>query len=79
VPWDHRMRSGRTLWEELQHHYDRGVQFVEEMVGVWEGLRAHIDPQRHEHVSQRLALQLENARLWRKVCVEYFGRFVSQR
>ncbi len=25
VPWDHRMASGRTLWDELVVRYDRGV------------------------------------------------------
>jgi alpha-glucuronidase len=77
VPWNHRMQSGRTLWEELQHHYDRGVKFVEKMESVWQGLQAHIDPQRHEHVSRLLALQKENAYLWQEVCVNYFGQFVN--
>jgi len=78
VPWDHRLRSGLTLWEELQRRYDAGVVAVEEMVSVWQGLLAKIDPQRHKHVSKRLEAQLENARLWREVCVDYFGRFASK-
>ncbi len=28
VPWDHRMRSGRTLWDELAWHYQHGVDWV---------------------------------------------------
>jgi alpha-glucuronidase len=75
VPWDHRLRSGRTLWEELRCRYDAGVAAVEQMGEVWQGLQAEIDPQRHEHVGRRLAQQLENARLWRDVCVAYFGQF----
>ncbi|HSC13977.1 MAG TPA: alpha-glucuronidase family glycosyl hydrolase, partial [Gammaproteobacteria bacterium] len=35
VPWDHRMRSGRTLWEELVAHYDRGVAEVAAMQADW--------------------------------------------
>jgi alpha-glucuronidase len=69
----HRLRSGQTLWEELQHRYDAGVAFVENMRGIWQGLQAKLDPRRHEHVSRRLEQQLENARLWREVCVNYFG------
>jgi alpha-glucuronidase len=79
VPWDHRMQSGRTLWEELQHRYDEGVAFVEDMVRTWQGLQDKIDAQRHKHVSGRLAQQLENARLWREVCVDYFGQFVARK
>jgi alpha-glucuronidase len=78
VPWDHRLRSGRTLWEELQHRYDAGIAFVEEMVSIWQTLQAKIDPQRHKHVGERLKQQLENARLWREVCIDYFGRFARR-
>ncbi|MFN2285825.1 MAG: hypothetical protein ACK2UQ_15515 [Anaerolineae bacterium] len=37
-----------------------------------------IDPQRHKHVNERLGRQLENARLWREVCIDYFGQFVGR-
>ncbi len=77
VPWLHRLQNGRTLWEELQHRYHEGVHFVEEMLRVWQSLQAEIDPQRHEHVNQRLIQQLENARLWQEVCLTYFGQFVD--
>ena len=75
VPWDHTMRSGRTLWQELQHRYDVGVASVERMCDIWQGLRGHVDSQRHEHVSRRLEQQLENAREWRKTCIDTFGQF----
>ncbi len=78
VPWDHRLQSGRTLWEELVHRYNIGVTFVEQMQGIWQSLQSKIDPQRHEHVRRRLEQQLENARLWRKVCLDYFSRFRTQ-
>ncbi len=78
IPWQHRLQSGRTLWEELQYRYDEGVAFVIKMHSTWQRLQANIDPQRHEHVSKRLTQQLENARLWREVCVRYFGHFVSR-
>lgn len=77
VPWEHRLRSGRTLWEELQQRYQEGVDFVDQMLSSWQSLQTEIDPQRHEHVSRLLIQQLENARLWRKVCLGYFGQFVG--
>jgi alpha-glucuronidase len=79
VPWGHRMRSGRTLWEELQHRYDAGVAFVQETDSIWQRQQPKIDPQRHKHVSERLKQQLENARLWREVCIDYFGRFAARK
>ncbi len=78
VPWDRRLQSGRTLWEELQHRYDAGVEFVEKMRSIWENLKDRIDPQRYEHVNKRLEEQQKNARLWRDVCINYFRRFAEQ-
>ena len=78
VPWDHRMKSGRTLWEELQHRYDVGVAFVDETCKTWKNLETRIDPRRYQHISRRLKQQQENAREWRRVCIDYFGRFVKQ-
>ncbi len=78
VPWGHRLQSGRTLWEELQHRYDVGVEFVDKMCDIWQSLKNRIDPQRHEHVSRRLEEQQKNARLWRDVCIGYFRRFAEK-
>jgi alpha-glucuronidase len=77
VPWNRRLQSGRTLWEELQHRHDAGVAFVEKMCSIWQSLRGKVDAQRREHVSRRLEQQLENARLWHEVCVKYFGQFAQ--
>jgi alpha-glucuronidase len=75
VPWDHKMQSGRTLWEELQRHYESGIAFVEEMRETWKNLKPHIDAERHMHVAGRLEHQLENAHEWRSVCIKYFSQF----
>jgi alpha-glucuronidase len=77
VPWDYRLQSGRTLWEELRFRYDEGVAFVEKILDIWQGLQDGIDPRRHAHVGRRLKQQLKNARLWRKVCLDYFGHFAN--
>jgi alpha-glucuronidase len=47
------------------------------MIRVWESLRSEIDHQRHEYVSKRLKMQLENALHWREVCLKYFGQFAK--
>jgi len=48
------------------------------MHSIWQDLQSQIDPERHKHVSGRLTQQLENARLWREVCINYFGEFASR-
>ena len=78
VEWEYRMRSGRTLWEEIQHCYQDGVSSVKRMLESWQGLQHKIDPLRYKHVQDRLIRQLDNAGLWRDTCVNYFGRFVKR-
>jgi alpha-glucuronidase len=36
VSWDHRMKSGRTLWDEMALHYQRGVDWVRSTRAAWE-------------------------------------------
>jgi alpha-glucuronidase len=78
VPWDYRMSSGRTLWDELVVHYTRGVQAVADMRKTWAGLLAFVDPERHAQVSAFLAIQEHEAQWWRDASIAYFQTF-SQR
>ena len=75
VPWSYRMKSGRTVYEEMQFHYNRGVEEVEDFVRIWQEAKPIIDEQRWQEVDTRMQHQLENAREWRKVCLDYFGSF----
>ena len=77
VPWTYRMKSGRTVLEEMQYHYDRGVKEVEDFIRIWNEAQPEIDEQRWQEVDARLQHQLENAKEWRKVCLDYFGSFTK--
>ena len=77
VPWTYRMNSGRTLWEELQYRYQRGVDEVDSFVATWQSVRPSIDDERWAAVDKRLHEQAENAREWRDVCLRYFGTFAE--
>lgn len=72
LPWDYRMPSGRTLWEELVAHYDHGVAAVAAMQAQWEALRPKIDARRWNDTAQRLAQQRAEAQWWRDACLAYF-------
>lgn len=76
VPWDYRMRSGRTLWEELQYHYQQGVDEVDDFLGIWKEARPYIDPQRWQEVDDLLHFQQQDAREWQRVCTGYFKTFI---
>ncbi|MBR5349857.1 MAG: alpha-glucuronidase [Prevotella sp.] len=75
VPWDYRMKSGRTLWEEIQCHYQHGVEETNDFLRIWEGVRPCIDPQRWQEVNDLLLFQQQDAREWQRVCIEYFKTF----
>ena len=79
VPWTYRMNSGRTLWEELQYRYQRGVDEAESFIDTWQNVRHEIDEERWTAVDKRLHEQAENAREWRDVCLRYFGSFAESK
>jgi alpha-glucuronidase len=78
VPWDHVMRSGRTLWDELCHRYSAGVQSVGEMQRTWASTEGLVDAARHDHVRTLLRIQEKEARWWRDACLLYFQTLSRQ-
>ena len=78
VPWTYRLKDGNTLWEDIQMHYNRGVSEVEDFCRIWQEAKPSIDEQRWKEVDERMQHQLENAREWRKVCLDYFGSFIKK-
>ncbi len=75
VPWNHRMSSGRTLWDEICHRYDRGILKVREYQKTWDEAKPYVDAERWEVVRAKLEIQESDARWWRDACVQYFGEF----
>jgi len=78
VSWDHKMKSGRTLWDELALHYQRGVDWTRETRKAWATLAAAIDPERHAAISEKLAIQERDAVWWRDACLLYFQTFAKR-
>jgi alpha-glucuronidase len=75
VGWDRRLRSGRTMWDELALRYQRGVDWVRAARKRWDALGGAIDAERHRAVAERLALQERDAVWWRDACLLYFQTF----
>jgi alpha-glucuronidase len=78
VPWNHPMKSGRTLWNELAYRYQYGVEQVREMQKSWDMLARSIDAERFSFVKSYLARQEKDARIWRDACLQYFQQFSKQ-
>lgn len=75
VPWNHRMRSGSTLWDELCRAYQRGCDMVERMQRQWAAAKPYVDPELFTDVEGRLMIQARDAQWWKDACLLYFGQF----
>jgi len=72
VSWRTPLATGRTLWEELLHRYDRGLAAVARWQQQWARLAGQIDAARHEQVAAMMAVQAREARWWRDASIAYW-------
>jgi|GEM_PF-33448 len=75
LPWSYKMRTGRTLWEELCYHYDEGVKQVRDFQTTWDKVQQYVDADRFDLVQSKLRSQMQNAQLWKDACLLYFQQF----
>ena len=75
VSWDHKMNSGRTLWEELCHDYYHGVDSVRWMQKEWNKLESFVDKERFNQIKMFFSIQEKEAVWWRNACLLYFQTF----
>ena len=75
VPWDHKMKSGRTFWDELCHQYDEGVHEARRFLTIWDAMQPYVDAQRFSEVQRKLRIQARDAEWWRDACLLYFQTF----
>jgi alpha-glucuronidase len=78
VPWDYKMPSGRSLWDELTFRYCRGVRAVRDWRRTWDTLAPSIDRERHDETRAFLAIQEQEAQWWRDASVLYFQTFAQR-
>jgi len=75
LAWDYRLRSGRTVWEELVRLYAQGAEEALELEASWKTLVGKVDDERHRAVADKLRQQAQDARAWRDKCLGYFQQF----
>jgi len=78
VSWNYKMKSGRTLWDELALHYQSGVDWVRSTRATWATLAGAIDRDRYQAIAKKLAIQERDAIWWRDACLVYFQTFAKQ-
>jgi alpha-glucuronidase len=73
--WDYKMKSGKTLWDELCAKYQQGAKQAVALQTTWKSLAGKIDARRHKEVADRLVIQVADSAKWRDQILEYFGGF----
>lgn len=75
LPWDYKMKSGRSLWDELCYTYESGIKEARSYIDVWNGVKGYVDEERFNHVAARIERQAKDAIWWRDACMLYFQRY----
>lgn len=75
VSWDHIMKDGLTMWDNLCYKYDEGIRLAESFVKTWEQMRPYVDAQMHARQLARFQRQARDAQWWHDACLLYFQTF----
>jgi len=75
LPWDYRLKNGRTLWDGLALQYQKGVDQVRAMLLTWENAKPFISEEQYKEVYMLLKIQLNEAKWWQDACLLYFQTF----
>ena len=88
VGWNDRLHSKRTLWEELCHRYQTGVDMVRQIQTEWAKREkmmlkleysGKLERGTFHDIKQRLAIEEHDAIWWKDACVQYFQTFALQK
>jgi alpha-glucuronidase len=75
VTWNHTMKNGRSLWDEMAYKYQEGVDSVRSFQKTWDRMEPFVDEQRFKHVQSRLRIQARDAVWWRDAIMLYFQTY----
>lgn len=75
LPWDYKMKSGRTLWDELCYTFQEGIDEARGFIDVWESVEKYVDAHRYRQVHDKLVRQAKDAIWWRDAMMLYFQTF----
>jgi len=75
LPWDYKLKNGGILWDAIALNYQKGVDQVEQMIGIWKQVKTYISDDQYNEVRMLLEIQLKEAKWWRNACLLYFQTF----
>lgn len=75
LPWDYRVKNGRSLWDELCYSYQKGLLQVRGFQETWDKVEPYADAARFRKVQSKLRRQCLDAQIWKDACLLYFQQF----
>ncbi len=75
TPWNKKLSTGKSFWDEFCSRYYKGVEEVLWMQSEWAKVEPFVDAEMFADVSGRLKAQYREALNWRDACVLYFQTF----
>lgn len=75
VSWNHQMKSGKTLWDELCYRYNTGVNEVRNFQKTWDKLEQFLDKQHFTEMQNLLKQQAFDAQVYKDASLLYFQQF----
>lgn len=77
VPWNHRMKAGHTLREELVANLTSGMEQADQNLKLWKSIHDKIDVRRYEEVMKSLLKERKDAEAFYHSAHHFFSRFID--
>jgi len=77
LPYSYKLKDGRTLLQFIYDTHFEGYNEVEGFIKSWNSIKSLLPEAAYNSVSDRLKMQLENAKEWRDVVNTYFCRITG--
>jgi alpha-glucuronidase len=74
LPYDYRMKDGRTLLQRIYDDHFEGFEEALAMSDAWDALVGRLDPDAFARVQERFRMQLHSAAQWRDVINSWLYR-----
>ena len=75
VSWEHRMKSGLTLREELTANLKLGIEQADKNIRLWKSIRHKIDSRRFAEVMESLLKERRDAETYYNVAIHFFDLY----
>ena len=74
MPYDYRMKDGRTLLQRIYDDHFEGFEEAQAMSDAWDSLQGKVDEDAFARVQERFRMQLHSAAQWRDVINSWLYR-----